>query len=169
MVHTFVYLFLLIQLFCVSLIDIRYKKISNQWFMLNGLLFIAFLYMFPHDYVFTPEKVMYGAVFLVVGFVLYLMKFMGGGDSKYLFSLFLLIPQEWSDFAFYSLFLCTLVIGGFVIFLSLVKNFEKIIYNLRIGHAAGVKACFDNKFPYAPVIFMSWMVLGCQLYLMKQY
>jgi len=167
MLHSFLYCFILIQLFFVSLVDIRHRKISNQWIYLNIVLFLGFLFIFPQEYSLTTAKLLYSFAFIVVGFILFLMNLMGAGDSKYLFSIFLLIPPQWSDYVLYSLFLCTMTIGGFSLLITIVKNFEKLIIFARLGHRQGIRECLGSKFPFAPVILMSWLLFGAHLYLLR--
>ena len=67
-----IYVFLLVQLLAVSYIDLRQRKISNIWPILNICLFIALLFLFPEQYKFISagklyvEQILYSIVFLVV-------------------------------------------------------------------------------------------------------
>lgn len=156
----FIYLFILVQTLFVAIHDVKYKKISNQWTILNCLLFTGFLLMFPDRYELSLNTFFYSFTFLFVGLIGFAMRIMGAGDSKYLFSLFLLTPALWHDQVFTLLLNSTMIIGGFSMLTSISQNHEKIVIYARSGYARGIKECLGNKFPYAPVIFMSWAWLG---------
>jgi prepilin peptidase CpaA len=104
------------------------------------------------------------STFLAVGFVLYLLKVMGAGDSKYLFSFFLLIPPAWLDTAFFDLLVCTMVIGSFSLFTTIAQNFQRMSLYARTGYIRGFRECLGTKFPFAPVIFISWAWLGIKVF-----
>lgn len=164
MIEVLIYTFLCVQIFIVALYDIKYKKISNQWSILNISLFVAFLFLFPESYQLSMDTVFYSLTFLALGFVCYMLRLLGGGDSKYLFSLFLLTPYVWQDRLFYFLLISTMVIGGFSLLTSFVQNFEKIMVYAKSGYAKGIGECLGNKFPYAPVILMAWLWLGFHVF-----
>ena len=154
------YLLILIQLFWVSLIDIKHKKISNQWIYFNLALTAILWIAFPDNYAVTGQKLLYSLTFFAVGFVLYLIKIIGAGDSKYLASLYLVIPINWCELALYSLFLSTLIIGGFVFFTTVVKKYDQLWPSFMARDYAQVAKLLNNRFSYAPVILVSWVLLG---------
>lgn len=164
MTEVFVYGFLCLQIFLIALHDIKYKKISNQWSILNICLFVSFLFIFPESYQLSMDTVFYSLTFLGLGFIFYLFRLLGAGDSKYLFSLFLLTPYVWQDRLFYFLLISTMVIGGFSLLTSFVNNYEKIITYAKSGYAKGIGECLGDKFPYAPVILMAWLWLGVHVF-----
>jgi prepilin peptidase CpaA len=155
-----IYIFLFCQIVLVAINDIKYRKISNQWFFLNVSLFIFGVVCLPGLYQFNSQTFLYSLVFLGVGLLGFALKIMGAGDSKYLFSLFLLTPQVWHDKSFNLLLISTMIIGGFSFITQFTQNYEKIISFSKSGYFLGVKECLGNKFPYAPVILMSWIWLG---------
>jgi prepilin peptidase CpaA len=157
------YYFLLLQTFAVALLDIKHRKISNHWIAGNIVLFAVCLVMFPDSYALNFSTFLHSFSFILVGFILYLFKVMGAGDSKYLFSLFLLMPPQWVELAFFKLLICTMAIGGFSLFTTVVQNFDRIKVYARTGHTEGLRECLGSKFPYAPVIFISWAWLGFQV------
>ncbi len=158
------YLLILVQLFWVSLIDIKHKKISNQWIYFNlGLTAILWL-AFPADYAVTGQKLLYSLTFFFVGFILYLLKVIGAGDSKYLASLYLVIPIDWCELALYSLFLSTLIIGGFVFFTTVVKKYDQLWISFLARDYPQFAKILNNRFSYAPVILVSWVLLGALVY-----
>ncbi|MCB9092065.1 MAG: prepilin peptidase [Halobacteriovoraceae bacterium] len=162
--EVFIYSFLLVQIGFVAIGDIKHRKISNQWLWLNLALYIAFLFLFKDYYQFTPSTIFYSLTFFVVGVFCFWLKIMGAGDSKYLVSLFLLTPSTWQDQSFSLLVISTMIIGGFSFLTSLIQNYEKIVAYAKSGYVQGVRQCLGNKFPYAPVIFMSWIWLGFQIF-----
>ncbi len=159
-IEFFIYSFICIQVVFVAIYDIKHKKISNQWSLLNLALFVSFLFIFPEMYQFKAETFLFSIVFIVVGFFGYLIRVVGAGDSKYLFSLFLLTPQIWHEKTFTLLFISTAIIGGFSIFTQVIQNYEKIVAYAKSGYMSGIRTCLGNKFPFAPVILMSWLWLG---------
>ncbi len=163
-VLTFVYAFMFIQIFMVAINDVKYRKISNQWMILNMTLFVALLFIAPEHYQLTTETFFYSLTFLLVGFVGFFLKIMGPGDSKYLFSLFLVTPLVWHNSFFSVLLYSTCIIGGFSILTQLAQNYEKIADYAKVGYSKGIRECMGSKFPYAPVILMSWAWMGHHLY-----
>jgi prepilin peptidase CpaA len=155
-----VYLFIFVQLLFVSWGDIKSQKIPNYWAILNIICFITLLLLFPDTYYLNWATFIYSFSFLIIGFFLFLLKIMGGGDSKYLFSFFLIIPPTLLDMTLTSLLISTVLIGLFVFFTNFVRNFEKIYNHLKIMDVYGLKYCFGSKFSFAPVILMAWMLVG---------
>lgn len=163
MIPTPAYWLLVIELGLVAWGDVRTQKIPNSWSILNLAVFIAFLIIWPDYYPLRWETFVYSTVFLVVGFVLFLLRVMGGGDSKFLFSFFLLIPAALQPKALLALLVSTVLIGGFLFLTNLGKNHEKIVTYLKTGYIKGIKECFGTKFSFAPVILLAWMWLGWEI------
>jgi len=159
------FLFILIELFFVSFGDIKFRKIKNYWSILNiigsGFLFI----LFPDMYPFGIESFQFTVVFIIVGFALFMMKIMGGGDSKYLASFFLLVPLGLQEQVFYYLLIWTIVIGIFIFIKNVIHNREQLFQSIKNIDTNGVKSCFGSKFAYAPVILITWVYTGWELYL----
>lgn len=160
MIPISVYIFLLIELIGVSYIDLKQRKISNYWPIINLLLFIIFLIIFPDQYIFQLSTFIYPVVFLFVGFILFVLKIMGAGDTKYLFSFFLLIPKEIQDHFFVSLLWMTIIIGLSSLLITIAHNLKGIFFAFQTYNLDGVKKIFGQKFPYAPVILLSWVWIG---------
>lgn len=155
-----IYFAILAELFVVSVGDIRENKIPNIFALINLVLAVFLFIFFPHLYVLRAEVFIYSLGFLSVGFVFFLMKIMGAGDVKYLFTFFLLVPFHFQDSTFLYLLLTTVVIGSFMLLNNTIRNFDRLKRALLVGDAKGVKSCFGSKFPYAPVILISWLWLG---------
>lgn len=159
-----VYIFVSIQLLYVAYIDFKTRKISNQWFFLNIFLFILLTFIFPESYSWSIKSFVFPIAFIFVGFVLFIMNIMGGGDSKYLSSLYLLVPAAHQDQTFIYLLYATVLVGSTLLLFSLLKNLDIILFQLRMGDINGIKRIFGKKFTYAPVIFIAWMWFGWQNY-----
>lgn len=153
----------MIELILVSWGDVRTQKIPNFWSILNLVIFTLLLMLWPEYYPLQWTTFIYSTVFLIVGFILFLLRVMGGGDSKFLFSFFLLVPVELQPKALVSLLICTILIGGFLFLTNLGKNHEKIVSYIKSGYIKGIKECFGTKFSFAPVILLAWMWLGWEI------
>ncbi|MDD4973049.1 MAG: hypothetical protein PHY93_01795 [Bacteriovorax sp.] len=105
---------------------------------------------------------LFPVAFLIVGFALFVVNIMGGGDSKYLSSLYLLIPLGFQEIVFLYLLYTTVIVGSSLLLFNTLKNFDKIVLLVKIGDVKGIKKIFGKKFTYAPVIFIAWMWFGWQ-------
>ncbi len=159
-----VYLFISIQLLFVAYIDFKTQKISNVWMLINFIFFCVLTWIFPAVYTWSLAVFLFPVVFLFVGFGLFLLNIMGGGDSKYLSSLYLLIPLEYQETTFVYLLYATVLVGSTLLLFNLLKNLDIIIVHFRMGDVRGIKRIFGKKFTYAPVIFIAWMWFGWQNY-----
>lgn len=154
------YAYLFLQLLAVAYIDFKYKKISNKWSLLNIILFCTALFVFPYSYSFKFETFFYPLAFLIVGFGLFALQIMGGGDSKYLFSFFLLIPEIYHETFMLYLLYTTVFVGSLLLIHNTIENFDKVIISIKIMDIKGIKSCYGTKFAYAPVILVSWIIFG---------
>jgi prepilin peptidase CpaA len=154
---------LLIELIIISILDIKTKKILNIWPILNITSFIILLFADPDRYHFIWQTFAYSGVFFVVGFVFFLLNIMGGGDSKFLFSFFLLVPLSLHETTFMLLLYSTFFMGSAFFLLNLIRHWQAIYITILTGEIKQVKNYFGTKFAYAPVILMSWVWLGIEL------
>ncbi|MEC7274978.1 MAG: prepilin peptidase [Bdellovibrionota bacterium] len=159
--------FLAVELAVVSYIDIKYRKISNYWSLLNISLFVASLFVFPKFFFFSFSTFFYPLVFLGVGFFLFTLKIMGGGDSKFLFSFFLLVPEMYHELFFLKLIYSTIAIGLYLLIYNTAKNFDKLALSVKIMDVRGIKSVYGTKFAYAPVIAISWVAFSWDV--LKEY
>ena len=157
-----VFIFLSIQLLVVAYVDFKTSKISNVWVLINFIFFCVLTMVYPKIYVWNFGVLLFPVVFLLVGFALFVVNIMGGGDSKYLSSLYLLIPLGFQEIVFLYLLYTTVLIGSSLLLFNALKNFDKIVLLVRIGDAKGIRKIFGKKFTYAPVIFIAWMWFGWQ-------
>jgi prepilin peptidase CpaA len=107
----------------------------------------------------------FALVFIVVGFGLYMFKIMGGGDSKFLATFFLLIPLNFQEQVFYYLLIITIIVGLIIFINNLIVSHEKIIESIKNKNIDGIKSCFGSKFAYAPVILITWIWFGWTIYI----
>lgn len=159
-----IYLFVLIQISMVTYFDVKFRKISNKWSILNIATSFFLYLLFPKVYLFEFGSFQYTIVFLIVGFALFLLNIMGGGDSKYLASLYLIIPSNIQDQVFYLLLIATIFVGIIFFIKNVYQNRAMLIISLRLKDKEGVKSCFGTKFAYAPVILVTWILLGINFY-----
>ena len=155
-----IYLFLILQLMIVSYVDIKIKKISNYWVLFNILIFTLFIFLFPGHYQFIFKTFILSFSLLVVGFVLFKLKIMGAGDSKYLSSFYLLIPlalqKEVLVYCLYSI----MVAGCLILVFNTIRNFDKIIRAVKQSNMREITGIYGSKIPLIPVVFLSWMWFG---------
>jgi prepilin peptidase CpaA len=160
MMPLLVFIFIAIQLLVVAYIDFKTTKISNVWIFINGLFFVVLTFVYPHIYIWKFSALLFSLAFLFVGFALFIMNIMGGGDSKYLASFYLLVPPLFQETVFLYLLYTTVIVGSSLLLFNALKNFDNIVILIRIGDIRGIKKIFGKKFTYAPVIFIAWMWFG---------
>ena len=153
-----------LQLLAVAWIDLKTHKISNLWSILNIVLSIAFHIFIQSSYPLTWEILIFPLGFLVIGFFLFLMNIMGAGDSKYLASLFLLIPLELHLVFFERLLLSTILVGSFLLMMKVMKHFAQLRAYVINRYWSGIKGIIKSRFSYAPVILLAWIFLGVNLW-----
>ena len=158
-----IYLFVLIELLAVSYGDIKTNKIPNFWSLFNLGAYLLLLWVAPQQYHFAFQTFIFSTVFLVVGFVLYLLNIMGAGDTKFLFTFFLLVPLSLHEVIFYYLLLATFMIGTAFFLHTVLKNLRTLFNAFLSKDLKAVKNCFGRKFPYAPVIMVAWLLMGWKL------
>ncbi|MEA9354614.1 prepilin peptidase [Bacteriovorax sp. PP10] len=159
-----VYVFISIQLLFVAYIDFKTQKIANMWMLINFLFFCLLTIVFPTVYIWSFEAFVFPLAFLLVGFALYMAHIMGGGDSKYLSSLYILVPLNMQETVFTYLLYATILVGSTLLLFNILKNLDIIIIHFKMRDIAGIKKIFGKKFTYAPVIFIAWMWFGWQNY-----
>jgi prepilin peptidase CpaA len=85
---------------------------------------------------------------------------MGAGDSKYLSSLFFIIPLEHQGLMLEKIIYATCVVGFVMLSLKFLKDFQKIKAYAFSTYWRGVKESIRSSFSYAPVIFLAWILFG---------
>ena len=159
------YLFLLFELLIITYLDIRYRKIPNQYIILNAILYFFFISIFKEYYFFIFGHYIYSIIFLVLGFIFFLhpLKIMAGGDSKLLATFFLLVPTDFQDLFLLNLLWVTILVTSFCILLNIFENLSNIIEHIKRKNYSKIYA-FGMKIPFTPVIFLSWVWLGIEIY-----
>jgi prepilin peptidase CpaA len=158
--NPYVFFAITFQLLLVAWFDLRQKTISNNWPLINFALSLILYLAFPGGYPFTWNIFLFPIGFIVIGFLLFLMGIMGAGDSKYLASLFLIIPYQYHFAFFEKLLLTTIIVGGLLLILKVLRNFSTLRAYLWSHHWKGLKETIRSRFSYAPVIFLAWIALG---------
>lgn len=162
MLPMIVFIFISIQLLVVAYVDFKTRKISNLWILINFIFFCVLTFLFPKIYFWKFSVFLFSTAFLFVGFALFFMNIMGGGDSKYLASFYLLVPLQFQESVFLYLLYTTVIVGSSLLLFNALKNFDDILLLMKIGDVNGIKKIFGKKFTYAPVIFIAWMWFGWQ-------
>ena len=158
-----VYIFLMIQLSVVSWLDIKYKKIANYWSLINIVTFVVVLFVFPDNYSFDWPTFQIPLGWIVVGIILFALKIMGAGDSKFLFSMFLLIPEEYHMVELLCLLYVTCFVGGGLLLYNSLRNFDKLLLGWKVRDVRMIKSVYGHRFSFAPVIAVSWIWFGLVL------
>jgi len=164
------YLFsiLLIELLAVSVYDFYKKIIPNKVILINIVFFfIVFLIDPEKKYLFNYTLILFPVAFIAVGFLLFKLNIMGAGDSKLLASLFLFIPVNlqytYLDYLMYT----TVLVGSIFFFSNALANIKKILCAFKKRDKLLLKGIWGTKFPFAPVIIISWVWFGWNLFLKK--
>jgi prepilin peptidase CpaA len=120
-------------------------------------------YFYRNIYSIVPEHFLFPFGCLIIGFLFYLFRIMGPGDSKYLFSLFLLINKDLQLIFFLSLVYTTVMVGSILLLLHAIMNFDKIKKAILLMDFGQLKGVFGTKFTFAPIIFLSWVGFGWKI------
>ncbi len=157
-----VFIFISIQLLVVAYIDFKEKRISNIWSAINLTIFLILSFIFPELYLWKGSTFLFPLTFLFVGFILFILNIMGGGDSKYLSTLCLIVPNFFQESFFLHLLYTTVIVGSSLLLFNIIKNLDTIVLLIKLKDLSGIKRIFGKKFTYAPVIFISWIWFGWQ-------
>ena len=71
MLPIMVFIFLAIQLLVVAYVDFKTRKISNMWLLINGIFFLVLTFVYPQNYAWSFNVLLFPASFLIVGFGLF--------------------------------------------------------------------------------------------------
>ncbi len=151
----------LIILLVVSFLDLKYRKISNYWSLLNILLFVIFVGLSFTDYQETwTGALYYPAMILAGGYLLFLLSIAGGGDVKFSSSFFLIVPSIFHANFFLLVLYMTILISLSNLTINFFSNFFEIIVLLKLKTFGKLSKYWQNKFPFAPVLLFAWMLWG---------
>ncbi len=154
----------LLELFIVAWVDIRSRRISNGWALANICIAPVLYFIAAPFYPLSWEALIFPLGFIVIGFLLYLLKIMGAGDSKFLASLFLLVPLEYHLPLFEKLVVSTAITGALLIIYRSFLNRGSLRAYVLTGQWAGVRQVLRSRFSYAPVIALAWILWGLNLW-----
>ena len=101
---------------------------------------------------------------IIVGFFLFLAHIMGAGDSKYLASLFLLLPWALQLKFFENVLLSTILVGGILLVTKVIMSFNKLKGYALSLYFKGILQEIRSRFSYAPVLLLAWLLLGKELW-----
>ena len=156
-----IFIYITIILGFVSYLDLKYRKIPNLWPSLNIISFIFINIFFPElDFV-SINSFFVPVIIILIGIVLFKYNIMGGGDSKFLATMMLLIHHELHLSFLYTLSWVTAIFAFFRIIFLLIKNKEINRNNFLILIP---RALSGKKFPYAPIILLSWIIFRWEIY-----
>ena len=164
MILAIVFTFILIELVLVGWIDFKTQKISNRWIIINLVASVVLYATFKENYPLSWEVLIFPLGFIFVGFFLYLVNVMGAGDSKYLASLFLVVPLDLHLVLFEKIVLTTISTGAFLLIYRIFLNRNDFKAFLVSHHWEGIKQILKSRFSYAPVILLSWVFLGLHIW-----
>jgi len=162
--NSWIFSIILIELAFVGWIDLKTKKISNYWIVFNLVLSTSLRFYFTEDYLWSWEILAYPLGWLIIGLVLFQLRIMGAGDSKFLASLFLLIPLDFHWPMLEKLLLSTLIVGSILLLTKILSDFAQFKAQLLTGYWKGLLKTVKSNFSYAPVILLAWLLLGAELW-----
>lgn len=143
--------------------DARHGTVPNAWPLLNLALFPAALLLFPHAY----GPLGWGTaaaplLWLAAGFVLFRLRIMGAGDSKYLASLFLLVPEGLRAALFLRLVLASALGCGALLAARLARRAGPILALDPARAPALLREAVAGRAPFAPVVLaaVAWFLLA---------
>lgn len=164
MILTLIFALVLIELAIVAWIDYKTEKISNKWVLVNAVCSVVLHLAVRNLYPLSWEVLLFPAGFIIVGFLLYLVNVMGAGDSKFLASLFLIVPLEYHLLFFSKIVISTIVVGATLLILRFIKHGPQLKAYFMSQYWEGIKTTLKSRFSYAPVIFLAWIMMGMELW-----
>jgi prepilin peptidase CpaA len=144
----------------VALIDLRTRRISNYWNLMNLLALGAFSTLWGEFYSWDWRLLLLPLGFVVVGFLLFLAGIMGAGDSKFLATFSLALPLSLHADFLEALITVTVLVGALLLTLRLVTQFGQVKAYLIGLHWQGLRELFRTQNSFAPVILLGWLLLG---------
>ena len=160
MILNTIFAVIMAELLIVGWIDLKTCKISNRWIIVNFIISAGLHITFRDIYPLTLETLIFPFGFIAGGFFLYLLNIMGAGDSKFLASLFLIIPLQYHLMFFEKLVLSTVAVGATMLVFRIMRNARTLKAYYLSRYWAGIKETLRSRFSYAPVICIAWMLMG---------
>jgi prepilin peptidase CpaA len=150
-----VYVFLFLELAAVAWGDLKYRKVPNLWSLLNVAIFITLALAVPEVWLFSWNTFLWPVIIFLMGFFLYWMGIMGGGDAKFLSSTFLIIPAGDQEGFTIVLLVMTILASAS---LMLWRYFRR--RRAAQGFFSFLRENWGRKYPFIPVVFTSWFFYG---------
>lgn len=157
-----IFAFVTLNLAIVAFYDLKTRKIKNIWSVINLIFGITFLLIDKESYAFKLSHFVYPFAFLAITFLLFWMKIMGAGDSKYLTTFFFLIPTKMHEIFLHHLILVTAAIGLLFLVFNIIKRRHDVVNELFLGKIKSIYFKLGTKIPYAPVALAAWIWLGVE-------
>ena len=133
---------ILLELVVVSYQDIK-KKVISHFYPIINLMISILLYLFHDQYMIAQFSfLLYPLGFFILGFFLFQANIMGGGDSKLITSLFLLLPEKHHQVFLENLLVLTLLVSSIILLQRFLKGMKK------------------SRYSYAPVVLLAWIFTG---------
>lgn len=154
---TLIILFLLVNIVVVAAFDLKTRIISNYWSVSNLVFCLVFFFLFPDYFDRSFQHFQIPLAFFVVTFILFAMKIMGGGDSKYFSTLFLIIPTLIQMAFLHKLIILTAVVGFIFLLINIVKRRNLVKMELLTGQFKSLYFKLGSKVPYAPIAALAWI------------
>ncbi len=155
-----IFIFLLLELILVSVVDFYSKKIHNFWPIFNIIFFLSLSWLFPKEYFYHWNTFLIPISWIIAGFFLFTLRIMGAGDSKFVATFYLIVPFAFKHDSFLYLLVATIVIGGTMMLLNFIKNRKALLVAFVTKDLRVINIIFGKKFPFAPVVLISWIILG---------
>ena len=123
-------------------------------------IFIILAIFWPEQYPLGLSTFFYPLTFFILGFLFFTLDIMGGGDSKFLASFFLLIPVDLQEPFFEVLLWVALTISGTFLFYRSVRNLGKLKEIFYSRSWRRLSEIYGKKVPLAPIILFAWPIFG---------
>jgi len=150
--------YLLVQTAAVAALDLKTKKISNIWPVVNVVLAIILFIALPQVY-FASWAGWPLWILLVAGCVaLYAKKIMGAGDVKYLFSFFLVLPPAIRGDVLMILSVVIIIVGGYWLLRKVWGQWYYLINLWSLGENQEIMRIIHGKNVFAPLVFLAWVI-----------
>jgi Flp pilus assembly protein protease CpaA len=161
--NTLQFVLMTVELILVAYLDLKIKKISNLWSVLN-LVIAVILWPLGVLGAWDIEVLIFPVAFVVIGFFLFQWKIMGAGDSKFLATLFLCLPLSYHLIYFERLLTATMMVGFILLMTRIFHDPQRFKSYFLSRHWSGIRDMIRSRFSYAPVMLLAWLLLGAALW-----
>ncbi len=148
--------YLLVQTAAVAVLDLKTKKISNIWPVLNCALALILFIALPKVYFTSWQGWPLWIILVAVCVWLYAQRIMGAGDVKYLFSFFLVLPPAFRGEVLNILSLVIIVVGGYWLLKKVWGQWYYLLNLWSLGENQEILRLIHGKNVFAPLVFLAW-------------